>query len=334
MSVKGRTIGLTCIPKSDARVEKHERISLPMIDLGGLNQKMSTRSLVVEDIGNACSRLGCFKVINHGISKSVINGALEAAAGFFALSEEEKKEYASEDVHQPVRYGVCTKDDRIIKPRDFLKQYANPLDEWIKFWPHSPPDYREKMGKFATEVKRVALQLMDAIFESLGLGKAYTREKLEEGMQVMTVNNYEKSSQLKDLMLGLAAHSDYGYITILLQSCDGLEIVDKNTNTWKAVPAESEALHVHIGDYLEVLSNGQYKSVVHRVILNCKKRMSIASIHGLSIDDMVIPASQLVDEQHPKGYKDSSFRDFLSFISMNDFTKGCNFIDSLRTDNS
>ena len=79
------------------------------------------------------------QVINHAVSKPVMSSALDAAANFFAL---EKKEYASEDGHQPVRYGVCPEDERIIKPRDFLKQYAHPLDEGTKSWPRFPPDYR------------------------------------------------------------------------------------------------------------------------------------------------------------------------------------------------
>lgn len=187
------------------------------------------------------------------------------------------------------------------------------------------------MGTYAMEARRVALQLMDAILESLGLGQAYMNDKLAEGMQVMTVNNYEKSPQMTDSMLGLAPHSDYGCITILLQSCEGLQILDKNSSTWKGVQVEfPNALHVHIGDYLEVLSNGRYKSVVHRVILDCEKRMSVASIHGLGMDEEVTVARELVDEQHPKGYKESSFRDFLTYISRNDFTTGSSFIDSLR----
>ena len=185
------------------------------------------------------------------------------------------------------------------------------------------------------EVRRVALQVMDAILESLGLGEAYMRDKLEEGLQVMTVNNYEKCPAMAGSILGLAPHSDYGCLTILLQSREGLQIVDRSSNSWKAVPVDPPGvLHVQIGDYLEVLSNGRYRGVVHRVILDCEKRMSIASIHGLSMDEGVSAASELVDEQHPKGYRDSSFRDFLSYISKNDFTNGHSFIDSLRiTDN-
>lgn len=86
-----------------------------------------------------------------------MTGAMEAAAGFFALSEEEKREFASEDVHLPVRYGVCTKDEGLVKPRDFLKQYAHPLDRWIKYWPHSPSDYRyrkikKKVSDFTVDI--------------------------------------------------------------------------------------------------------------------------------------------------------------------------------------
>jgi len=56
---------------------------------------------------------------------------------------------------------------------------------------------------------------------------------------------------------------------------------------WTAIPASSVALHVHVGDNLEVLNNGQLKSLVHRAILNPDEaRISIASI-GLSMDEKV-----------------------------------------------
>lgn len=83
---------------------------------------------------------------------------------------------------------------------------------------------REKIGKYAVEARRVALQLMDAIFESLGLGQASMRKKLEEGMQLITTNIYSDSSK-SDLTVGIAPHTDYGYITILIKNCDGFQIL-------------------------------------------------------------------------------------------------------------
>jgi len=51
------------------------------------------------------------------------------------------------------------------------------------------------------------------------------------------------------------------------------------------------------------------------------------------MDEVATAAKELVDEHHPKGYKDSSFRDFLSYISRNDFAIGSSFIESLRIAN-
>lgn len=109
-------------------------------------------------------------------------------------------------------------------------------------------------------------------------------------MQIMATNFYPRSSE-PDIAVGLDSHSDPGFITILLQSCDGLQV--KNRGVWKIVEQVPNTLHVHIGDHLEVLSNGRYKSVIHRAILNSEqKRISIASIHNLSMEDKVAPFYQ------------------------------------------
>lgn len=184
------------------------------------------------------------------------------------------------------------------------------------------------MGRYARDVRNLALQLMDAILESLGLGSGYLKHELKDGMQLMAVNGYFEQSQ-PDLMVGLAPHSDYGCITILLETCTGLHIFDKEGKVWKVVPQMAGTLHVHIGDHLEVISNGKYKRLVHRAVLNPQKRISIASIHGLSMNKKVTAAKELVDEQHPRRYKDSSFQDFIDFLASNNMRGGRSFIESL-----
>ncbi|KAH9678715.1 Fe2OG dioxygenase domain-containing protein [Citrus sinensis] len=65
-------------------------------------------------------------------------------------------------------------------------------------------------------------------------------------------------------------------LTIVLQSSEGLEFLGKEDESWRKVP------NVHVGDHLEVLSNGIYKSVVHRATLNHERtRISITSLHSL-----------------------------------------------------
>ena len=187
------------------------------------------------------------------------------------------------------------------------------------------------MGDYAVEIQRVSMQLMDAILQGLGLEPLYLQEKLENGVQFLALNNYPQFSHQGD-KVGLAPHSDYGFLTILLQSSPGLEVTPHDENTWKAVPVVPGALHVHIGDHLEVLSNGQIKSLVHRAILNPDEaRISIASIHALPIDEKVRCAEELVDEKHPEMYRESSFQDFLDFLpsNINNYKR---FVESLKID--
>ncbi|KAI6696148.1 hypothetical protein NL676_016267 [Syzygium grande] len=98
--------------------------------------------------------------------------ALHAASSFFDLPTEEKMKYMSNDVHKPVRYVTSLKDgsDKIQFWRVFLKHYAHPLEHWMGHWPENPPHYREKMGKFCAQVRKVTVDLMGAITEGLGLG--------------------------------------------------------------------------------------------------------------------------------------------------------------------
>ncbi|KAK6119370.1 hypothetical protein DH2020_046890 [Rehmannia glutinosa] len=187
---------------------------------------------------------------------------------------------------------------------------------------------RTKMGNYAKAVHELHKKLMEVVFESLGLRPDYLQEDIEHGSQVMAVNCYPACPE-PNLALGLPPHSDYGSITILLQNHQGLEIMDGN-GKWQSVPVIKEALIVQLGDQMEVLSNGRYKSVVHRAILNSvKKRLSIASLHSLAIDKKVIPAPELVDKQHPLSYKEGSFGDFLHFLSDNDILEG-RYIDTLK----
>ncbi|CAA2971452.1 DOWNY MILDEW RESISTANCE 6 [Olea europaea subsp. europaea] len=310
-----------------------EIADIPVIDMEGMCDDPTRRIKVVQDIGNACKHSGFFQVINHGISQPILDGAISTAARFFDLPTKEKEKFMSNEVHEPVRYGTSIQDglDKVQFWRVFLKQYAHPLKEWVHLWPNNPPEYRQKMGDYAVAVQKMAIDIMGAITESLGLGPTYLTTKLDDGMQVMFVNCYPRCSQ-PELALGLPPHTDYTCITIVLQnSADGLEIRDLGDGSWRLIPLVRSALQVNVGDYLEVLSNGRYKSVVHRVTLNNEKaRISISSLHSLGMDVKMESAKELVDEEHPKGYKESSFNDFLDFISKNNLEEEKSFLKTVK----
>lgn len=74
---------------------------------------------------------------------------------------------------------------------------------------------------------------------------------------------------------------------------------------------------------------------MHRAAGNSERtRISIVSLHSLGMDEKMETAEKLVDENHPKRYRGSSFRDFLNFLVENDIVAGYkNFIDSVRIEN-
>lgn len=184
------------------------------------------------------------------------------------------------------------------------------------------------MGTYAKAVHDLQATIMGVIFESLGLPSNYLQKDIEQGSQVMAVNCYPACPE-PSLALGLPPHSDYGMLTIILQDQRGLEFMDSNQK-WLTVPVIKEAFVVQVGDQLEVLSNGRYKSTVHRAIVNSEnKRLSIASLHSLAIDTKVAPAPELVDEKHPLSYKEGSFGDFLKFLKDNGILEG-RYIDTLK----
>lgn len=61
------------------------------------------------------------------------------------------------------------------------------------------------------------------------------------------------------------------------------------------------------------MTNGKYKSHIHRVFVNNNtvERISVVTLHGPSLDKIVSPAPEFVDEHHPKGYIGMTYKQSL-----------------------
>lgn len=311
-----------------------QNLKLPIIDFSQLHGP--NRSHVIDSLASACEEYGFFQVVNHGVSKAVIRDMMDVSTKFFGMSYEERAKYMSADMASPVRYGTSFNQnkDNVFSWRDFLKLVCEPQSEVLPHWPSTPFDFREKAAAYANETKSLFLTLTEAILEGLGGGdfsgdkSPEDLEQFQEGSQLMVVNCFPPCPE-PDLTLGMPAHSDYGFLTLLLQDeVKGLQIQHKGK--WITVDPVAGSFVVNVGDHLEIFSNGRYKSVLHRVIVNSKKpRISVANLHSVANNCVVRPWPKIVDDENPRRYMDTDFPTFLEYISSRE-PKKKNFLESRK----
>ncbi|XP_022860544.1 protein DMR6-LIKE OXYGENASE 1-like isoform X1 [Olea europaea var. sylvestris] len=326
-------------------------LELPIIDFAELQGP--NRSEVLNSLASACENYGFFQLLNHGIPYEITSNMVDVSKRFFELPFSEREKYMSADMGSPVRYGTSynqTNDD-VFCWRDFLKLVCHPLPDALPHWPSSPLDFRKLAVSYAKEVKFLFLMLVDAILESLGLmnKKNKTEEndededknkeedededeeilkEFEDGSQLMVLNCYPPCPQ-PDLTLGMPPHSDYGFLTLLLQDeVKGLQIQHKEN--WVTVKPIPGSFVVNVGDHLEIFSNGRFKSVLHKVLVNpMDYRISVASLHCLPFKSIVQPCPKLVSETNPRHYMDTNFASFIEYLKSRDSTKE-NFLHSRK----
>ncbi|XP_039047550.1 protein DMR6-LIKE OXYGENASE 1-like [Hibiscus syriacus] len=307
-------------------------LQLPVIDFSELHGP--NRSRVLDSLSSACEEYGFFQVVNHGIAIDSIRSMIDVSGRFFGLPYEERAKYMSTDMSSPVRYGTSFNQikDSVFCWRDFLKLVCNPLSDVLPRWPSSPIDFREVAATYAKETKWLFLKMTEAILECLGGATTPEDDEIlkqfKDGSQLMVVNCFPPCPE-PELTLGMPPHSDYGFLTLLLQDeVEGLQIQYKGK--WITVEPMANSFVVNVGDHLEIFSNGRYKSVLHRVVANpAKPRLSVASLHSLPFDCMVRPSPKLIDEENPRRYKDTDFATFLEYVSSCE-PKKKNFLESRK----
>ncbi|KAI3689961.1 hypothetical protein L2E82_47933 [Cichorium intybus] len=272
--------------------------SIPLIDLQDLYGP--NRSHVVHQIGRACRDNGFFQVKNHGVPESTIANMMEIAREFFRLPEEERLKTYSDDPTKTTRLSTSFNihTEKVANWRDFLRLHCYPLEDYMHEWPTNPASFGDHVAEYCRSARGLALRLIEAISESLGLDRDYISRQLGNHGQHMALNYYPPCPQ-PDLTYGLPGHTDLNLITILLQDeVPGLQVL--RNGHWVAVDSVPNTFIINIGDQIQVLSNNKYKSVIHRAVVNCQKeRISIPTFYCPSRDAVIGPAPELVcDDQH------------------------------------
>nr|MBA3459859.1 isopenicillin N synthase family oxygenase [Deltaproteobacteria bacterium] len=128
-------------------------------------------------------------------------------------------------------------------------------------WPDADvPALRPTVLAWIDAAAEVAQLVMSAIARALDLPRDYfARTCMADPTLLFRIFHYPPSDAW-----GVGEHTDYGILTLLLQDdVGGLEVHSRGS--WIAVPPERGALVCNIGDMLDRMTGGVYRSTPHRV---------------------------------------------------------------------
>ncbi|KAK1436012.1 hypothetical protein QVD17_01787 [Tagetes erecta] len=281
--------------------------SIPVIDLKKLMRGNKEEfHLEILKLSASCEEWGFFQVINHEIDLDLMEKIEKMAMEFFMLPVEEKQKYpmAPGTVQGYGQAFVFSEDQKL----DWCNMFALGLVPHSirnpKLWPNNPPMFSETVETYSREIRKLCEDLLRFIALSLRLNANVFEDMFGESVQAIRMNYYPACPR-PDLVLGLSPHSDGSALTVLQQgkgNTVGLHIL-KN-NTWVPVQPVENALVINIGDTIEVLTNGRYKSSEHRAVTHKEKdRLSIVTFYAPSYEVEIGPMQELVDENNPVKYR-------------------------------
>ena len=140
--------------------------------------------------------------------------------------------------------------------------------------------------------------LLRGMATGLGLEETWFETEITQDPTLLfRIFHYPPHKEIEDFEWGVGEHTDYGLITLLAQdACGGLQVKvnNRSQNEWINVPSIPGAIVVNIGDMLERLTCGLYKSTPHRVRnTSGKERLSFPLFFDPSWDARVPILHQL-----------------------------------------
>ncbi|KAL5730917.1 hypothetical protein ACHQM5_003699 [Ranunculus cassubicifolius] len=317
--VKGLSeIGLKSIPQQyiqpmEERLDMKNVVtleSIPIIDMSIYEDNPET----LEDlICDAAETWGFFQLINHGVPKKVLENAKQATYGFFGLSAEEKSKYTREKSPTPnVRYATSfvPNAEKSLEWKDYLSLFYTSDEEAAAFW---PKECKEQVFDYVKYTEPVVKQLLGILMNKINV-KEIDEKKSSLLMGSTRINlNYYPVCPNPELTVGVGRHSDVSTLTVLLQDdIGGLYVKGLKGDTWVHVPPVDGSLVINVGDALEILSNGKYKSIEHRVVANGKNnRISIPIFVNPRPNDVIGPLAEVMENGEKALYKQVLYSDYV-----------------------
>ena len=255
---------------------------LPLIDVTALRAGAGSTAAAMADVAaqidEACRRNGFFRIAGHGVPTQLARRLEQAARAFFAGGDEEKSKISMDHGGAAWRgwFGV---GDELTSGRPDRKEgiyfgtelppdhpavaAGRPL-HGPNLFPAEPTDLRPAVHEWMAAMTELGRQLLEGVAAGLGLDPGWFEHNVTADPTVLfRIFHYPPGGD-DDSGWGVGEHTDYGLLTILAQDDrPGLQV--RGHDEWIDVPAERDVFVVNLGDMLERMTRGRYRSTPHRV---------------------------------------------------------------------
>uniref|UniRef100_A0A0E0CTA6 Fe2OG dioxygenase domain-containing protein n=1 Tax=Oryza meridionalis TaxID=40149 RepID=A0A0E0CTA6_9ORYZ len=278
-------------------------------------------------VADACRTLGFFKATNHGVPAGLADALESRAMAFFALPHQEKLDMSGPA--RPLGYGsksIGSNGD--VGWLEYLLLSAGATSSGGAALPAA---LRAAVEAYTGAVRGVGCRVMELMAEGLGLGaseegRCVLRRMVvgcEGSDEMLRVNHYPPCllppGRDRDEcgVTGFGEHTDPQIISVLRSNCTaGLQILLRGDYSsparWVPVPPDPDSFFVNVGDSLQVLTNGRFRSVKHRVLApeGEESRLSVIYFGGPAASQRIAPLEQVMREGEQSLYREFTWGEY------------------------
>jgi isopenicillin N synthase-like dioxygenase len=272
------------------------------------------RSRLVEWLRKACHETGFFYLSHAFEGSTAASDALARMRHFFSLDDQDPRKIAVDNRRKAGTYGWmplygepayqpgtlahvesfdCGREDGSAPGKSL---------EGKNVWPDIP-GFRDEVLHLWARLAAIGNDVLELIAESAGLERNFLSTRCDtHDLSTLRLLHYPGGqSENRERDVGIAAHTDFECVSLLMQTGPGLELTD-TAGRWYDAPAHDDRIVVLIDDMLERWTNGFFKATGHRVRRTTAERYSMVMFIAVNADQEIEPLKQFISDENPSRF--------------------------------